>query len=100
MLARIESDHRLTTTNGDRIRLTLIEAAPLRSLYHVPTGFQQAPFFQVRCGDFVFIAIDTGVLRRLDPVQLPWVKQVLEANKGRFIFALLGHPLYAAGESR
>ena len=98
VLARIESDHRLTTTNGDRIRLTLIEAAPLRSLYHVPTGFQQAPFFQVRCGDFVFIAIDTGVLHRLDPVQLQWVKQVLEANKGRFIFALLGHPFYAAGE--
>ena len=98
MLGRIGSDHRLTTTTGEKVQRTLIEAARLRDLYHIPTGFQQAPFFQVRCGDFVFIAIDTGVLRRLDPVQLQWVKQVLEANKGRFIFALLGHPFFAAGE--
>lgn len=98
MNARIASDLHLSTTTEAKVDGYLTETQRLRELYHVPTGFQQAPFFQVRCGDFVFIAIDTGVLRRLDPVQLQWLKQVLEANQGRFIFALLGHPFYAAGE--
>ncbi|MBK9288601.1 MAG: metallophosphoesterase [Flavobacteriales bacterium] len=98
MKARIASDLHLSTTTDAKVEGYLTETQRLRDLYHVPSGFQQAPFFQVRCGDFVFIAIDTGVLRRLDPVQLQWVKQVLEANKGRFIFALLGHPFFAAGE--
>lgn len=98
MNARIASDLHLSTTTEAKVDAYIRRTQRLRDLYHVPNGFQQAPFFQVRCGDFVFIAIDSGVLRRLDPVQLQWLKQVLEANKGRFIFALLGHPFYAAGE--
>ncbi|MBL8002078.1 MAG: metallophosphoesterase [Flavobacteriales bacterium] len=98
MHARIEADLKLTTTTDARVEEMLAEARRLRGLYGVPTGHQTAPFFQVRCGDLVFIAIDTGVLRRADPVQLAWLKAVLEANKGRLVFALLGHPFYAIGE--
>jgi len=29
---------------------------------------------------------------------MSWLKQTLEASKGKFIFALLGHPFYAQGE--
>lgn len=98
MHARIDADLKLTTTTDARVEAMIAGARRLRGLYGVPSVFQQAPFFQVRCGDTVFIAIVTGVLRRLDPVQLACLKAVLEANRGRLIFALLGHPFYAIGE--
>jgi 3',5'-cyclic AMP phosphodiesterase CpdA len=64
----------------------------------VPTGFQQAPFFQVQTKDFAFITVETGVLRRIDDLQMHWLKQALEAAKGKFTLVLLGHPCYAIGE--
>jgi 3',5'-cyclic AMP phosphodiesterase CpdA len=76
----------------------ITEADRLRSEYQVPTGFQTAPFFQVQTRDFAFITIETGVLRRIDDVQMQWLKSALEAAKGKFIFVLLGHPFYAIGE--
>jgi hypothetical protein len=64
----------------------------------VPTGYQSAPYFQVQTMHFAFISVETGVLRRIDEVQMAWLKQAVEASKGKFIFVLLGHPFYAIGE--
>jgi 3',5'-cyclic AMP phosphodiesterase CpdA len=98
MEARIESDHGLTLTDSDGVRELIQQAAYLRKEYQMPTGHQNAPFFQVSNENFVFLAIDTGVRRKVDAVQLAWIKSVLEASKGKYVMALLGHPFYAIGE--
>lgn len=98
MEARRKADLKLTTTTEKNIRDQIAEAGRLRNEYRVPTGYQQAPFFQVQTKDFAFITVETGVLRQIDDDQMAWLKQALEASKGKFIFVLLGHPFYAAGE--
>ncbi len=100
MRARAEADLKLTTTNERKIDRLLEEADRLRLEYGVPTGFQQAPFFQFQTPNFAFFAVDTGVRKRLDEVQLAWFKTALESARGKFKMALLGHPLYACGTYR
>ena len=97
MRARVEVDNRLTSTTDDRIGWLIGEAARLRREYEVPTGFQQAPYFQIHTERFALIAVDTGVLRRVDADQLAWLRGALEQSRGKFKFVVLGHPLYAGG---
>ncbi len=96
--ARIESDLRLSTTTDSRIDGLISSAETLRKEYGVPTGFQQAPYFQVCNNNFVLICLDTGIKRQLDSLEMTWLKSVLEQSKGKFVMALLGHPFYAIGE--
>jgi hypothetical protein len=96
--ARVNSDLKLTTTTDKTIDRLITQAAYLRKEYQLPVGFQTAPFFQVSNDYFVFLTIDTGVLRRVDDLQLAWIKAVLEASKGKYVMAVLGHPFYAIGE--
>ena len=70
MRARVEADNRLTSTTDDRIAWLVGEAARLRREYGVPTGFQRAPYFQIQSDRFALLAVDTGVLRRVDGNQL------------------------------
>ncbi len=98
MHARREADLKITSTTASKIDELIEKAAWYRNEYRVPTGLQQAPVFQIQTKDFAFITIETGVLRRIDDAQMKWVKQALEAAKGKFIFVLLGHPFYATGE--
>lgn len=98
MRARKEVDLNITTHTASSIHDMIAEGARLRKEYGVPTGYQQAPFFQVQTKDFAFICVETGVLRRVDEVQLQWLKQALELAKGKFTMVLLGHPFYAIGE--
>jgi hypothetical protein len=98
MQARINKDLKISSTSKENIDAMISKAEFLREEYRVPTGFQQAPFFQVSNGQFLLLCIDTGVKRQLDSLELSWVKQVLENNKGKFVMALLGHPFYAIGE--
>ena len=65
--ARVEADLRLTSTTDGRIEHLIQEAERLRQAYGVPTGFQRAPFFEIQTDRFALIAIDTGVLRTIDP---------------------------------
>jgi uncharacterized membrane protein HdeD (DUF308 family)/3',5'-cyclic AMP phosphodiesterase CpdA len=95
--ARVEADNRLTSTTEDRIETLIHEAARLRREYRVPTGYQQAPFFQVRTGTFTLIAADTGVVRRLDDAEMAWFARALESARGTFTMVILGHPLFAGG---
>jgi uncharacterized membrane protein HdeD (DUF308 family)/3',5'-cyclic AMP phosphodiesterase CpdA len=98
MAARIRSDLHITSTNKNDIDRLVNQAAFLKSEYKLPVGFQNAPFFQVSTDFFVLLTIDTGVRRRVDSLQLAWIKAVLEASKGKYVMALLGHPFYAIGE--
>jgi uncharacterized membrane protein HdeD (DUF308 family)/3',5'-cyclic AMP phosphodiesterase CpdA len=97
MRARVAVDKGLTTTTDSRIGQMIAQAETLRGEYRVPTGFQDAPFFQMQTDDFALIAVDTGVVRRIDEAQMRWLKAALEAARGKFIMAILGHPLFAQG---
>ncbi|MFD1314373.1 metallophosphoesterase [Namhaeicola litoreus] len=98
MEARMRSDGLFTTTSPEVIDQLVNQAAYLRKEYQLPVGYQNAPFFQVSNDHFVFLAIDTGVRRKVDDKQLAWIKSVLEASKDKYVMALLGHPFYAIGE--
>jgi 3',5'-cyclic AMP phosphodiesterase CpdA/uncharacterized membrane protein HdeD (DUF308 family) len=97
MRARVEADNRLTSTTDERITWLIGEAARLRREYEVPTGFQQAPYFQIQTDRFALITVDTGVLRRVDPDQLAWLRAALDRSGDKFKMVVLGHPLYAGG---
>jgi uncharacterized membrane protein HdeD (DUF308 family)/3',5'-cyclic AMP phosphodiesterase CpdA len=95
--ARVEADHRLTSTTERRITELVDQASHLRAAYRVPTGFQRAPYFHVQAERFALIAVDTGVLRQVDPDQLAWLRSALERARGKFTMVILGHPFYAGG---
>jgi hypothetical protein len=97
MKARVEADGHLSTTTASRIEELVGQAAELRRFYRVPTGFQQAPFFQIQTDRFALIAVDTGVLKSVDPAQMAWLGQALNASDGKMTMAVLGHPFYAGG---
>ena len=63
----------------------------------MPTGFQQAPYFQIQTPDFALLAVDTGIRRAVDAAQRAWLESALDASRGKFTMALLGHPFYAVG---
>lgn len=96
--ARMQSDLKFTTTTDKAVRNLISQTSFLKKEYQVPVGYQNAPFFQVSNDYFVFLTIDTGVLRRVDATQLAWIRSVLKASKGKYVMALLGHPFYAIGE--
>lgn len=98
LVARTISDLKLTSTTGRTVDQLIHEAAWLRKEYQVDAGHQTAPFFQVSNDYFVLLTIDTGVRRRLDELELAWVRSVMEASRGKYVMVLLGHPFYAIGE--
>ena len=98
MRERVKSDLKFTTTTNRLIDEMVQTSATWRKEYEVPTGFQKAPYFQLSTDEFVFITIETGVLRQIDSLQRQWLNNVLEASKGKFVMVLLGHPFYAVGE--
>jgi len=98
MKARIEADLKLSRTTDRHIEALIREAARLRKEYRVPTGFQQGPFFQFQTDRFALFVVDTGVRKSIDPAQMEWLKTALAGAHGKFKMAILGHPLYVAGE--
>jgi hypothetical protein len=95
--ARVEADLRVTSTTDARIEELIRQAAFLRDAYRVPTGFQRAPFFELQTDRFALLAIDTGVLRSIDPAESAWLDDALRRSSGKFTMAVLGHPFYAGG---
>ncbi len=100
MRARAEADLRLTSTTEERIDSLIGEAQRLRGEYQVPTGFQRAPFFEVQADRFALVAIDTGVIKRIDDAQRAWLESALDRARGKTIMAVLGHPFYAGGQDQ
>lgn len=97
MRARAEADLRLTSTTDGRIDALITEAARLRSEYDVPTGFQRGPFFEFHTDRFALVAIDTGIVKRIDDLQWAWLESALARAHGKAIMAVVGHPFYAGG---
>jgi uncharacterized membrane protein HdeD (DUF308 family)/3',5'-cyclic AMP phosphodiesterase CpdA len=97
MRARVEADNRITSTTDGRIEELIAQASRLRNEYGVPTQLQKSTFFQLQTGAFALFAVDTGVARRVDPLQLAWLRAALESARGKLKMAILGHPLYAGG---
>jgi uncharacterized membrane protein HdeD (DUF308 family) len=97
MRARIEVDNRLTSTTNQRIEELIAQATSLRREYGIPTQNQKAPFFQIQTDTFALVAVDTGVVRGVDSVQMAWLKGALEAARGKTRMVILGHPFYAGG---
>jgi uncharacterized membrane protein HdeD (DUF308 family) len=95
MRARAEADLKLTSTTDARIDHLIAEAARLRSEYDVPTGFQRGPFFEFQTDRFAMVAVDTGIVKRIDAEEWAWLESALERARGKTIMAILGHPLYA-----
>ena len=93
--ARVEADLRLSSTTDGRIEGLLAQAQDLRDEYGVPTGFQRGPFFEIQSDTFALIAIDTGIVKRIDPAQWQWLEAALARARGKSIMAVLGHPFYA-----
>lgn len=97
MRARVTAERGISTTNERRIDQLVTTADFLRQQYGVANGYQRGPYFEIQTPRFAFIALDTGVLRTVDEDQFEWFRAALDRSKGKFVFALLGHPLYAAG---
>jgi uncharacterized membrane protein HdeD (DUF308 family)/3',5'-cyclic AMP phosphodiesterase CpdA len=95
--ARVEADQNLTTTTESRIDSLLQQAEKLSAQYQISVGHQKAPYFQIQTEEFAFIAVDTGVLRQVDPDQRRWLTAALREAEGKFIMLLLGHPFFAEG---
>ncbi len=98
MVARVNADLKFSSSTEGHIKDLINEAQRLRTNYGVQTGFQKSPYFQIQTDNFAFITVETGVTRRIDDDQLAWLKQALEASKGKYIMVLMGHPFYAIGE--
>ena len=97
MEARANADLRLTSSTTTRINGLIAQAGQLRAEYRVPTGFQQAPFFEVQTERFALVAIDTGVAKRIDARQSAWLESALDRARGKVTMAVVGHPFYAGG---
>jgi hypothetical protein len=97
MRARITADGGVSSTTDARIEEFIRRADFLRRQYGVPTGAQDAPFFQLQTPAFALIAIDTGVLRGVDDKQMTWLRAALDASRGKMVMAVLGHPFFAGG---
>jgi uncharacterized membrane protein HdeD (DUF308 family)/3',5'-cyclic AMP phosphodiesterase CpdA len=100
MSARVDADLNISTTAAERIDQLVADAARLRREYGVPTGFQRAPFFDLQTERFALIAVDTGIVKRLDPEQDRWLDAALTRARGKLIVAVLGHPFYAGGSDQ
>jgi hypothetical protein len=97
MRARVEADERITSTTDAHIDALVARSASYGEEYGVSVAHQRAPFFQVQTDRFALVAVDTGVARRIDDAEWAWLESALEAARGKFIMAVLGHPLYAGG---
>jgi hypothetical protein len=97
MHARVNADLRMTSSTDSRSSGLIAEAARLRGEYEVPTGLQRGPFFEVQAERFALVAIDTGVVKKIDPAQRAWLESALERARGKLTMAVVGHPFYAGG---
>jgi uncharacterized membrane protein HdeD (DUF308 family) len=95
--ARRDAELKLTTTTENRIDGMIREAERLRGDYGIKAAGQRAPYFEMHAERFSLVAVDTGILRRIDDDQFRWLDKALERAGPRFKMAILGHPLYAGG---
>jgi hypothetical protein len=61
-------------------------------------GISTGAIFSPQTDRFALIAVDTGVVKRVDDAEMAWLGSALEASRGKLTMVVLGHPLYANGE--
>lgn len=97
MRARREADLNLTSVAEEEVEEVVRRAGTLRDYYGLEVARQRGPFFEMQTDDFALLAVDTGVLRRVDSEQMAWLRGALMRANGKFTMVILGHPLYATG---
>lgn len=96
--ARLASDVKTSAiTTNQRFNEITNEADRLRKYYRINNGLQRGPFFEFHNPGFSLIAVDTGILRTLDPYESAWLEQALNRAGTNFKMVILGHPFYVAG---
>jgi uncharacterized membrane protein HdeD (DUF308 family) len=85
-------------TTGQTFDEITTEAARLRKFYGIKNGLQRGPYFEMHTTGFSLIAVDTGILRRLDERQAEWLDAALSRAGTNFKMVILGHPFYVAGK--
>ena len=96
--ARLRSDVKTRVFNtDDRFDQITNEADRLRKYYRIKNGLQRAPFFELHTPGFSLLAVDTGILRTIDPYEAAWVEQSLTRAGNNFKLVVLGHPFYVNG---
>jgi len=95
---RLAADLNMGMVNADQQFTTMIaEAQRLRDYYRIQNGLQRAPFFEFHTAGFSLMAVDTGILRRIDPKEMAWLEAALKRAGDNFKMVVVGHPFYAAG---
>jgi len=98
MKARLLSDLKTKAiTTDERFHEIADEADRLRKYYRVRNGLQRGPFFEFHTSGFSLIAVDTGILRTVDPYESAWLEQALTRAGTNFKLVVLGHPFLVAG---
>jgi uncharacterized membrane protein HdeD (DUF308 family) len=96
--ARLASDLKTEAiTTDDRFLEITAEADRLRKYYRIRNGLQRGPFFEFHTPGFSLIAVDTGILRTVDPYESAWLEQALTRAGTNFKLVVLGHPFFVAG---
>jgi hypothetical protein len=93
----VNADLNISTTTAERIDELIAEAGRLRQEYAVPTGFQRGPFFDIQTERFALLAIDTGIVKRIDTEEQRWLDDAVARARGKLTIAIVGHPFYAGG---
>lgn len=97
--ARLAEDLKTkVVTTDQRFDEITAEAARLRDYYRVRNGLQRAPFFEMHTAGFSLIAVDTGILRRIDEKEKQWLEAALTRAGANFKLVVLGHPFYVSGK--
>jgi hypothetical protein len=95
--ARLSVDVKGAITTDQRFAEMTAEARRLREYYGIKNGLQRGPFLEMHTAGFSLIAVDTGILRRLDAKQKAWFDAALGRAGSNFKMIVLGHPFYVAG---
>jgi hypothetical protein len=96
--ARLYEDLRTDMISNDpKFQALTDEAKRLREYYGIRNGKQRGPFFEMHTPGFSLIALDTGILRRIDAKQMAWFEQALIRAGDNYKLVVLGHPFYVAG---
>lgn len=85
-------------TTDQRFDEITAEAERLRTYYKIRNGSQRAPYFELQTAGFSLIAVDTGIMRRIDAKQKAWLETALARAGDNFKLVIIGHPFYVAGE--
>lgn len=96
--ARLAGDLKTKAIGTDqRFDEITAEASRLRNYYGIKNGLQRAPFFEMHTTGFSLIAVDTGVMRRVDDKEKAWLEAALIRAGTNFKMVLIGHPFYVTG---